>query len=75
MAKQKATRDGAMLKLPKYVNAEMLMLEFFRDREEPVVIEVKQPTPMFTRMELYHVDGHLDAATWRELLRYINANI
>lgn len=73
MTEQKASREGAVIKLPKYVNAEMLMLEFFKGRA--VVIEPLTPTVLYTKMELSYTDGRISDKEWRKLVDYINFNI
>lgn len=73
MADQKASREGAVIKLPKYCNAEMLLLEFFKG--EAVVIEPLAPTVLYTKMELSYVDGRISDEKFKKLLDYINFNI
>lgn len=66
----KAYRKGNLVYLPKYVNAEMLTLEFFEGA--PVVMfPIKNANPDYGKVRFPHVSkSHLT-----NLCKYINSNI
>lgn len=74
MPKLKAKRAGTLIYLPKYVNAEMLMLEFFRGQTLAIT---PAGTPLIDGdAENYlavTVHQHVDILD--QLVGYINANI
>lgn len=67
---QKATRNGTTVSLPKYCNAEMLLLEFFAGQDVMIRPAHKSNTLQRT---ILTINMHVDILD--ELLNYINANI
>lgn len=69
-----AYRDGTLVYLPKYVNAEMLMLEHFRG--ETLAITPAGDCLLNGSSENYRgVQIHMHVDILDSLIRYINANI
>lgn len=67
----KAKRNGTTVSLPRYCNAEMLMLEFFKgDLIGIKPLGAKQNSPTYINVE---VNVHVDILD--QLLTYINDNI
>lgn len=74
MPKLKAKREGTLVYLPKYVNAEMLMLEFFRG--QTLAINPVGACLLNGDADSYHgVTIHVHVDILDELIGYINANI
>lgn len=70
--KLKAKREGDLIFLPKYVNAEMLMLEYFRDKQQGVEIYPGNDLGKYNTISFAFPDSvhFLDG-----LVEYINLNI
>jgi len=68
MAKLKAKRTGTKVFLPKYQNAEMLTLEFFKG--DTFAITSWPATDDYTVIQIHQ---HVDILD--QLIKYVNANI
>lgn len=68
MASKKASVNGIIVSIPKYVNGEMLMLEFFKNDNMTI-------TPMESKGNYTKVGIHMHVDILAELVEYINNNI